>query len=320
MRSGGTDLVKNGLSVKPAPVAAVDEHAFLAGEGGDHRDVAVLEPGDEVVADLLVAHIVQQDAHAFVDHHVGVGELDDMRAGDQVVLAALVEDSRDHLAREPRNLAALRIDPDLDHVRALGGDLVDLAARGLGRPVVVAGAGRLHGREAVHRREHARAADVAGAGARLVLDDRIRIGRHAGGRGHAVERVLAHLPLVRRRPDMAVAVDDAGHDVFAGEVDDGGAGRRLHVAADGDDAAALHHDGGAALRGGAGAVDQRGVGEGGSLGGNLRPARLSPLKLPFNRSSAAAAIANARIVAPECEVARSRPHPHVEDEDGGICG
>src|SRR5215510_463155 len=40
------------------------------------------------------------------------------------------------------------------------------------------------------------------------------------------------------------------------------------------------------------------------------------IKLSFNRSSAAATIANARMVAPKCEVARSRPHPHVEDEDG----
>ena len=49
---------------------------------------------------------------------------------------------------------------------------------------------------------------------------------HAGRGGNAVERVLAQLRIARRRPDMAVAVDDAGHHEFAGEVDDGRAGPR----------------------------------------------------------------------------------------------
>ena len=111
-------------------LVAVDEHRFFAGEGGDHRDVAVLQLGEEVVADLLVAHVVQEDPHALVDHHIGVGKRDDMRAGDQVVLAALVDDGMDHLARQLRNLAVLH--PDLDPVGALGGDLVDLGARRLG--------------------------------------------------------------------------------------------------------------------------------------------------------------------------------------------
>src|SRR5262245_42744585 len=45
-------------------------------------------------------------------------------------------------------------------------------------------------------------------------------------------------------------------------------------------------------------------------------AQAPPLKLVLNRSSAAATIANARMVAPECEVVRSRPHPQAGDEDG----
>ncbi len=200
---------------------------------------------DEIGADLLVAHIVQQDARAFIDHHVGVIEFHDVGAGNAIVLARLIEHGGYELARQARYPAALRVDPDLDQVGALGGDLVDFSARGLRCFVIVAGC---HGCETVHHREQARAADVAGARARLVLLDIVGVGRHAGGGGHAVERILAHLAFVGRRADMAVAVDNAGHDEFSGEVNDGGAVRRLRVAADSGDAAVLHDDGDAALR------------------------------------------------------------------------
>ena len=65
----------------------------------------------------------------------------------------------------------------------------------------------------------------------LNCGDVVGIERHAGRGGHAVERVLAKLRITRRRPDMAMAVDDARHDELAGEVDVGRAAGNASKAA-----------------------------------------------------------------------------------------
>jgi hypothetical protein len=88
---------------------------------------------------------------------------------------------------------------------------------------------------------------------------------HAGRGGHAVERVLAQLRIARRRADVAVAVDDARHDEFAGEVDHRRVRRRREARRHLPDAAVLHHDRDIGLWRRAGAVDHGGMGESGGL-------------------------------------------------------
>ena len=73
--------------------------------------------------DLLIPHVVQQDLYALVDHHVGVGELYDVRTDGELVLGAWSATAGNEFAREARDFAALRVDPDLDQVGALGGEL-----------------------------------------------------------------------------------------------------------------------------------------------------------------------------------------------------
>jgi hypothetical protein len=80
---------------------------------------------------------------------------------------------------------------------------------------------------------------------------------------------LAQLRIARRRSDMAVAVDDARHHEFSGKIDDGGVGRGgdRRRGADVADAAILDDDRDVALGRRAGAVDDRGMGQDGHLGG-----------------------------------------------------
>ena len=223
-RSGVSPFWKNGLSVKPGRSAVAEhEQRLLARERGDHRDVALLQRGDEVVRDLLVAHVVHQDVDALVDHAPRVGELDDMRHPDLAVLARLVHHGGGEFGRELGMAAALGVDPHLHEVGALAGDLVDLGAAFLRRLRLRARLERLR-HEAVHDGEDARALQVAGLLPLLELLHVVLVEIHAGRGGDAVERVLAQLRIARRRTDMAVAVDDAGDDEFAGEVDDGRAG------------------------------------------------------------------------------------------------
>jgi hypothetical protein len=68
---------------------------------------------------------------------------------------------------------------------------------------------------------------------------------------------------------MAVAVDDARHHEFSGKIDDGGVGRGgdRRRGADVADAAVLDDDRDVALGRRAGAVDERGMGQDGYLGG-----------------------------------------------------
>jgi hypothetical protein len=240
------------------------EHRLLAGERRDHGDVAGLELGDEVVLDHGISHIVGEDIHALVDDHLGILVLEGMRHGDLAVHARLVEHRGAEFARELRELAVLRVDPDLHEVGAVGDDLVDLGAPLLRRPGLRAGdEGRRH--EAVFHCEDAGAAQIAGALRRLERDDVVLVEIHAGRRRDAVEHVLPQLRIARRRPDMAVGIDDAGHHELTRCVDHCGAGgnRHLRRRADGGDAATFHDDGDVALGRGAGPVDQVRVDDGG---------------------------------------------------------
>ena len=219
-RSGVRPFWKNGLSVRGGPfgAVAVDEQRLLARQGRDHRDVLLLQRGDEIVGNVLVAHVVDEDVDALVDHPPRVGELDDMRHPDLVVLLRLIHHRGGELRRELGIAAALGVDPHLHEVGALADDLVDLGARLLWRLALRAGFERLR-HEAVHHGEDARAAQVAGLLPLLELLHVVLVEIHAGRRGHAVERVLPQLRIARRRPDVAVAVDDAGRDELSGEID-----------------------------------------------------------------------------------------------------
>src|SRR5262245_16852284 len=121
------------------------------------------------------------------------------------------------------------------------------------------------------KREDARAAQVTRLLPGLELGDVVLIEIHAGRGGHAIERVLAQLRIARGRTDMAVAVDDAGHHEFAGEIDDRGVRGSREARPDLADAALLHHDGDVALRRRAGSIDQRRVGQDDGLRVGRRP-------------------------------------------------
>ena len=113
-----------------------------------------------------------------------------------------------NLARVP-NLA---LDPDLDVIGALGDDLVDLGARLLGCPTSGSGAKRYFTVKTLAPRSSPLLLCFAH------LNDFVRIGRHAGRGGDAVQCVLAQLRL-GFRADVAVRIDDARHDELAGEID-----------------------------------------------------------------------------------------------------
>src|SRR5215813_4492275 len=108
-----------------------------------------------------------------------------MRHRELAVLARLIEHGRDVLARKLGYAPALGVDPDLDEVGAVLRDLVDMLAGRFGSLVVVAIAGKR--REAIPDRENARATQVTGLLLRLVFDDVVGVGRHAGRGGDAIE-------------------------------------------------------------------------------------------------------------------------------------
>lgn len=163
--------------------------------------------------------------------------------------------------------AALRIDPDLNEVGALAGDLVDLGPR-LVRCLVFRSWRHRRRHEAVLHRHDARAAQVAGLLRCLESRDVVRVERHAGRRGDAVAGVLPQLR-VTVCAHMPVRIDDARHHEFSGRVDDVGpgrdgyGGRRAHLL----DAAVRHHDRRVAQHGAAAAVDHGRMRQDVDLGG-----------------------------------------------------
>jgi hypothetical protein len=131
-------LAKNGSS----RAAAGAEHAFLARERRDHRDVAGLQRREKIRRNVLVADIVHQHVDAFVDHHAGIRELDDRRHRELAVLPRLIEHGRNELAGRLGDPPALGVEPDLDEVGAPGRDLVDMLACRFGCLVVGTIAGK----------------------------------------------------------------------------------------------------------------------------------------------------------------------------------
>ena len=187
---------------------------------------------------------------------------------DLAVPARLIDHGGAELAGQLRVAAALGVDPHLDHVAALGGDLVHLGARLLRRLRLRARFERLR-HEAVHHGQDARAAQVARLLPRLELAARrpgrntcwsswsrrrAHIGAAAGSRGGGPTWPCPlMIPGTTNLPVRSTTV------AFGGSRQ---RGRGRDVA----DAAILHHDRDVALRRCAGSVDQRGVGQDGDLG------------------------------------------------------
>jgi hypothetical protein len=231
------------------------EHGLLAGECGNHRDIPAFQRCNEIVGNVLVAYVVRQDIDALLDNAPRVFQFNDMGHLDLVVLGGLVHHRRGEFRRQLRTASTLGVDPNLDHVGALGDDFVHLGAGVLRRFDLGTRFERLR-HEPVHDGQDTRAAQIAGLLCGLELLNVILVEGHAGCRRDAKAGVLTKLRITRGRADVPMTIDDARHDVFSGEVDDGRSCRRSSRGPHVDNAPTLDDDGDTALHCGAAAVDQ----------------------------------------------------------------
>jgi anaerobic selenocysteine-containing dehydrogenase len=242
--------------VDPGRRITVGKQEFVPYQGRNEGHAALLKYRDKIGIHFPVANIVGEDIQAAFNEHLRVGELVDVAEGEFSVLARLIQDRSAELGGKFGPGAKSAIDPDLDVIGARGDGLIDLQARLF----------RCHdlgvGCEPILHCGYARAAQLAALLRFPDLDNLLRIGLHAGHRGHTVKRVLAQLRL-GFRSDVPVGVDDARRDELASEIHNDGGGRhrdirrRPHI----EDAAVFEDQGHILLWRRARAVDDGRVGE-----------------------------------------------------------
>ena len=200
----------------------------------------LLPQRQELVVDRAVANAVRERIDAGADQPLAVFEIEHMRGDAEALLVRLVDDRSVEVRRELLELAVAGVDPDLDDVDLLVGEVLNrLAAVRLARdPVRRRDASRLghgdaaSGAEVTRRARNDLAADI---------EQLVRVETHAQHRADAV--IAAHLQVadqpVADRAEMHMRVDDRRHDGLAGEVHARGAGRHGHALAGLDDLVAV---------------------------------------------------------------------------------
>ena len=190
-----------------------------------------LDQRDECLVDVFVAHPVGEGVEPGFQQPHGILEREDVRRDAERVLVGLIDHCAIQIRRELLVFAVAVVNPDLDQVDLLRGELLHgLPSFRLGRNPV----GRFRTTGLRHGDPASRRAKPRGAGNRLVphLERRvIRVLAEAQDRGDAVVRLalqLIHKGL-SRLCEVRVCVDDRRHDRFARQVHASRARGRLHL-------------------------------------------------------------------------------------------